>query len=62
MNEEKLIPIEYTKEDVLEFAETHKLEVDLQDFDLFISEVLKRLSEYWYQEFLDTLADVLEGK
>lgn len=60
MNDENLIPIEYTKEDVLELAETLELEVDLQDFDLFISKVLKRLSENWYQEFVDTLAEVME--
>ena len=60
MSDDSLIPIEYTKEEVLEFAELLELKVDLQDFDLFISKVLRRLPESWYQEFVDTLADCME--
>lgn len=59
MNEQKLTPISYTLEDVMELAETLDLKTQITDWDLFIQKVERQLSEYWYQEFVDTLSECL---
>ena len=59
MNEQKLTPISYTLEDVMELAETLDLKTQITDWDLFIQKVERQLPEYWYQEFVDTLSECL---